>query len=197
MQEQPNEKQSRSDYQREWRKANAAKIAAYRKAYRKAHPERVKAWARKHYEEHGEKIKERSRKRHIEHRDEILARQRVYYQEKREEFAVAARAYRERNKEAVRRRKREHYELNRVQWRSYKAASRARAFGNHADLVDYPSIIERDRQTCHICGVLVLDAELQFDHKIPLSKGGSHTTENVGVAHAACNAKKGRSLPNA
>ena len=33
--------------------------------------------------------------------------------------------------------------------------------------------------------------QLQIDHVIPLSKGGAHTYENLRVACAACNGRKG------
>ena len=53
---------------------------------------------------------------------------------------------------------------------------------------------------CQICGLLVDDTAIEnghikrlyptVDHIIPLSKGGSHTWENVRLAHMSCNAGK-------
>ena len=35
------------------------------------------------------------------------------------------------------------------------------------------------------------DSNLEIDHIIPISKGGSHTWSNVQVAHLICNSNKG------
>lgn len=59
-------------------------------------------------------------------------------------------------------------------------------------------IAERDAWRCHLCGDLV-DSQLSWpdpmspslDHVVPLSLGGSHTPENVRLAHVRCNSAKG------
>lgn len=58
--------------------------------------------------------------------------------------------------------------------------------------VDYERIYVRDRGRCHICRrpEPVPRDELEFDHVIPLSKGGEHTTGNIAVAHRTCNRRK-------
>jgi len=37
--------------------------------------------------------------------------------------------------------------------------------------------------------------DLHFDHVVPLSKGGPHTTENIRPSHSTCNLKKGATHP--
>lgn len=60
------------------------------------------------------------------------------------------------------------------------------------------AIYERDGWTCQLCGQPVerkaqhpepMSATL--DHIIPLKLGGSHTSENLQLAHFACNSSKG------
>ena len=59
-------------------------------------------------------------------------------------------------------------------------------------------IAERDNFVCHLCGGLV-DMSLPrtqglgatVDHVLPISKGGLDTLNNVKLAHASCNRKKG------
>ena len=65
-----------------------------------------------------------------------------------------------------------------------------------AEPVDYDAILRRDLGYCHICGKPVHPDELHFDHVIPLARGGAHSTENISVAHAICNLRKGTSLPS-
>lgn len=63
--------------------------------------------------------------------------------------------------------------------------------------IDVDDIYKRDNYICGICGEEV-DVNLYYpnplsptlDHIIPLSKGGSHTKENVTIAHLKCNVSK-------
>lgn len=70
------------------------------------------------------------------------------------------------------------------------ALDRLRQRGIECEAFGYAKVLERDGMTCHICGGPVERSTLSFDHVIPLSKGGSHSPENVRVAHLSCNQKK-------
>lgn len=50
---------------------------------------------------------------------------------------------------------------------------------------------QRDGGTCRSCGSR---SDLQFDHVIPRSWGGSSTAENVQLLCRPCNLRKGASL---
>jgi 5-methylcytosine-specific restriction endonuclease McrA len=52
-------------------------------------------------------------------------------------------------------------------------------------------VIERSGGICHICKGRVPSDEIHIDHIIPLALGGSHTADNLAVAHARCNMRKG------
>jgi hypothetical protein len=59
------------------------------------------------------------------------------------------------------------------------------------------AVVERDRHRCGICGTRV-DPLLEYpdpmsasiDHIVPLSRGGTHTYDNVQLAHLKCNRDK-------
>ncbi len=70
-------------------------------------------------------------------------------------------------------------------------------------------LIERDRNICHICGgkcnskdyvtrknkyVVTGDTYPSMDHVLPISKGGTHTWDNVKLAHKICNSRKSDKL---
>lgn len=75
------------------------------------------------------------------------------------------------------------------------------------ETITLEKLIERDKGICHICGKKVAKQERMkagvksvlhaayptVDHIIPISRGGSHTWENVKLAHLSCNSIKGGS----
>jgi 5-methylcytosine-specific restriction endonuclease McrA len=52
-------------------------------------------------------------------------------------------------------------------------------------------IAERDGWCCHLCQRTVTRGEWSMDHLVPVSKGGSHSRENVALAHKSCNSLRG------
>lgn len=69
---------------------------------------------------------------------------------------------------------------------------RALKKGAHAvEKISLEDLFERDGGVCHICRKKVAWDEKSMDHLIPLSQGGSHTWDNVALAHRNCNAKRG------
>lgn len=62
--------------------------------------------------------------------------------------------------------------------------------------VNRSEVAERDNWRCHICGQKVTRKNWSLDHLVPLSRGGTHTMDNVALAHLRCNLRRGRgSLP--
>lgn len=57
------------------------------------------------------------------------------------------------------------------------------------------NIYSRDRNTCQYCARQFPRAELNIDHVIPRSRGGTSTWENVVCSCLACNRKKGGRTP--
>ncbi|WP_201524744.1 HNH endonuclease, partial [Bordetella pseudohinzii] len=52
-------------------------------------------------------------------------------------------------------------------------------------------VVRRDGQVCQICHQAVPDNQVEFDHIIPFSRGGTTTAENLRLVHADCNREKG------
>ena len=51
-------------------------------------------------------------------------------------------------------------------------------------------VVRRDNYTCQICGKHLLDNEVEFDHIIPISKGGSSEEHNIRLTCFKCNRDK-------
>lgn len=56
--------------------------------------------------------------------------------------------------------------------------------------VDYQKILDVHGMVCHLCGGQILPGFLDFDHVVPLSKGGAHSYENIRPSHSSCNRSK-------
>jgi 5-methylcytosine-specific restriction endonuclease McrA len=58
------------------------------------------------------------------------------------------------------------------------------------------NIYARDDSTCQYCGKRFSRAELNLDHVVPRSRGGSTAWENVVCSCVACNLRKGGRTPD-
>lgn len=101
-------------------------------------------------------------------------------------------AWYEQNAEAVRARVADYRKANPDA--SRKSKHKKQALKSSARLlgrVDYAEIRRRDRGMCWLCDALIESAaDLHFDHAIPLSRGGEHSTRNIRMAHRGCNERK-------
>lgn len=76
--------------------------------------------------------------------------------------------------------------------RSVALANRRRGLKHttQSEVVSRREVYERDEATCGICGTHVDWEDFHVDHIVPLSRGGTHTYDNVQCAHAECNQRK-------
>lgn len=68
------------------------------------------------------------------------------------------------------------------------------------DAITLKALVKRDNGICKICGKPTNESDITnghigrlyptLDHIIPISKGGTHTWDNVQLAHMSCNAGK-------
>ncbi len=168
---------------KEYRKKNIEKVREYQRQWaRKKYwqdPERAREAGRAWYWKNHEKAKKALMKYHWKNKEKKYAYRKEYYQKNKakelEDKKLYFSKYPERRRQAEAKR---------------KALKLKNAVGD----VSYSYIMERDKMTCHICGKKVNKDELNFDHVIPLSKGGLHSNENIKVSHAFCNMNKGDKL---
>lgn len=72
----------------------------------------------------------------------------------------------------------------------YEARRRARKLQNSWEPIDPQRVFDRDGGICHLCRTAV-EVAPSLDHLVPLSLGGSHTYDNVALAHTLCNVRRG------
>lgn len=129
-------------------------------------------------------------------------------EQKQERKRESDRQYRETHRAYLRERARERYQLKKEEIKQYQSnykwhkinpeASRAsvqkrRAMRNDVvtEDVSRQDIIDRDYSLCYICGNKFASFQIAVDHIEPLSKGGSHTYDNLTVTCHSCNSSKG------
>jgi 5-methylcytosine-specific restriction endonuclease McrA len=85
--------------------------------------------------------------------------------------------------------------------RGNRLSSRARRRGCYVDVVNVDLVYKRDGYRCVSCRCKVERTRhyqpnrATIDHRIPLSRGGSHTYENCQTMCVMCNSKKEASMP--
>jgi len=149
--------------------------------------------------------------RRLANPEKVKASASASYRRNRLSRAATQRRWRERNR-------RRHRELARIAYRNNRAAyiaraaewnaahpemrseerarRRARLKGQTVGRVDYVAILARHGPVCHLCGLSIAVGELEFDHVIPLARGGQHSADNVRPSHSRCNRAKGSRLPH-
>jgi hypothetical protein len=66
--------------------------------------------------------------------------------------------------------------------------------GRHISFTTQVRVVRRDNYTCQHCGKHLRDFEVEFDHIIPISRGGSSEEHNLRLTCFLCNREKGDSV---
>jgi hypothetical protein len=137
--------------------------------------------SRRLYRENPEKSAVRRKAYYAEHAERLKEMNRQWYADNPGYSAEKHRRWRKQNPE-----------------RSQSIDAKKRAARNkqiaetQVELIDYREIIAEYGMWCHICDTAIESRDdLHIDHVIPLSRGGSHTKDNLKPSHALCNLKKG------
>lgn len=160
----------------EWQTANHERALAASRAWKAANPERVKQIRRDHYVANVEKARADARAYHEQRRDDP---------EYRERKAAYKREHHQRMKDdpTYRAKRKPHA---RKSLEMYRARKRTAV----AEYIDRLVVLERDDGVCGICGEDVDPMNFHVDHVLALACGGTHTHDNVQVAHPLCNSRK-------
>jgi len=166
----------------DWDANNRERIRAYSQFYGELHSEEIRAKSIQRYhdrEKFDPDYRERNKLRSEKWRQDHPNANREYIADHWNRLRSLARARYKANAERYR-----------LLGREISGRSRANKANNHVVKIDYGAIVERDNYVCHICRKSIAPGTHEFDHVIPISKGGPHTMENVKMAHAFCNRSK-------
>ncbi len=170
---------------RRWRRNNPGEQARLTKLWQKNNPEKAKEIKRKWYKNN---------------RDKANIMQKRYRDNNPEKFDQYHKDWELRNEEQS---AQSHCNATN-KWRqthpleAKEMKNRRRALEKNAvtEKINTEKIYERDKWICGICGRKV-NKNLKYpnkfsavlDHVLPLSKGGSHTEDNIQLAHWLCNVR--------
>ena len=120
-----------------------------------------------------EKAREAMRRWRLAHPAEHAARKREWYARHRDAIRLKNIEYRT-----------NHPEVRRASWQNYRA--RKKAAGGTFTGVEWLALVEAYGGRCGCCGAT---GPLHADRRIPLSRGGTNTIDNI-PACGRCNARK-------
>ena len=144
-----------------------------------------------------DKIKTQNKAWREANKEHIKRYDRAYYAANRERAKVWCEAYRKANPEKKRLSDKAYRKANPEKGRESSRKHRALKQTTQVEPIKEKEIYLRDGWTCQICHKKVHN-KLKFpnpmsaslDHIIPLSEGGTHTYDNVQLAHLGCNISK-------
>lgn len=154
--------------------------------------ERERIYNKKYRELHKEEIRIKQK----EWRAKNIDKRRLYWKKAKEMRDLSNKKFRESHREKraadSRRYYKEHPESTRDSVRRRKAILR----GTKTERFSSIKIFERDNWICGICHKKV-DKMLRYpdpmsvsiDHIVPISRGGTHTKDNVQCSHLSCNVR--------
>ena len=171
---------------KQYRQKNREKIAEYNKQYRQENREQIKRYRQENHEQ----IAEYNKQYRKENREKIAERQKQYNQENREKIAEQKKQYRQANREKIAEYQKQYFKENRELFKAHNQKRRAlevNAAGN-ATAADIQARFDYHGNRCYYCGC---DGKMTIEHRIPLSRGGTHYPANIVPACQSCNFSKG------
>ncbi|HAQ02974.1 TPA: hypothetical protein DCQ22_03735 [Candidatus Nomurabacteria bacterium] len=116
-------------------------------------------------------------------------RKRKYAHDHREQESIRHKMWRDKNREYVNSRNRKYTKTNKEQRRLNDEKRRAAKNGceNKLTKSEWLEILSKHEYKCAKCGT---QERISLDHIIPLSKGGTHSADNVQPLCISCNCKK-------
>lgn len=201
------QKEAKRIYDKAWKEKNKDRLKIQRNKWKAENKDKVKQHDRDKYRRNRDHALAREKKRYADNKEKIRALRKKRREENPEKQKELKKKEYQRNKKRINERSHEWYESHKEQVKKYqddhreyyRAISRARRaikIGTTVEPISETKIYERDGWICQLCHKKV-DKRLRhphpmsksLDHIIPLSRGGTHTKNNVQLAHLRCNFK--------
>ncbi len=167
-------------YKRAHWKRNAARIAAQRKAFRLLNQAAISAEQRRLYALDPTKCKERSRRYRLNNKEKASAAVKAWCAAHPDQLRAMKQEW-----------QRADYRRHPERYREIQSRRKAQKLHTQVEKVDFKAVLEDAKGRCGICGEPFDLFGIDFDHIVPLAKGGTHTRDNLQATHSRCNRAKG------
>jgi 5-methylcytosine-specific restriction endonuclease McrA len=180
---------------RAYYEAHRQDILAQQKAYNAGRAETLREYKAQWWQANRDAQRQRKRERWAQHREELAQKQRARYAKSPEAQKKRTHAYYRANRSEV---------LNKAKTRvkAWSLANRERRLESFArrralkkatqtERIDFSEVLRSAYGKCGICREPFDLFGIEFDHIVPLAKGGTHTRHNLQATHARCNRSKG------
>ncbi len=171
-------KEKNRERNRRYRERNAADISERHKKWVEENHDKRLEHQRRYRQKNREMLRQKNIKYSVENVDKRRDYQKKYYLENKEKVHAANTLWRRNNPEAYR-----------LIASAARARRRAHKYNTRIGHIDWKAIYERSGMICGICHEPII-GDFDYDHIIPLAKGGPHVTENIQLAHPSCNRAK-------
>ena len=151
--------------QRDWKVKNPDKVRQHRQKFKERHPERVREWDRAYKAAAQEKLAAHAAAYYLRHTESVKARARAWQAANPQKVSEKRQRYRARRAAALE----GPVDIDAL-WTGFCAICK--------DPID--PTLRRPNVMCR-----------SIDHIVPLSRGGSHTQDNLAWVHLLCNMRKG------
>ena len=160
------------------------------KQYQQANREKVAEYKKQYYQENRKKIEKRQKQYRQENREKIAERGKQYYQENREQITEQQKQYYQANREKIAKKQKQYQQANpeKLKARNQKRRALKRDAAGNATAAEIQARFDYHGNRCYYCGC---DGKMQIEHRIPLSRGGTHYPANIVPACQSCNFSKG------
>lgn len=156
----------------------------YLRQWRESHPEKNNEYNAKWRDENREKKNEQNRSWKRANVEFVTESNQKWIEANRDKVAAYARISRARLKA-------NNPELAQLRMSEYNNRRRVLIGGGHVGVLEYKKILDDFNGGCAYCP----EPFQQWDHYVPLSKGGAHQANNLVPACAKCNGHKSARLP--
>lgn len=129
----------------------------------------------------------------LTHKDKIIADRKSFREKHRNKMLAYQVVYRKANPDALKKWALAHPEEWKIARDRASHLRRARKAGAPIGRAELKEVQERHGKWCGICQNSIA-GKFHYDHITPLSKGGTHTTDNIQLAHPTCNMRKGSKI---
>lgn len=190
-QKNPERKAYMRKYLKEYYQRNREKLIASVSAFYQSNKPAKRKYGQVYREKNAEKIRSRRQREYYSDLNATHLRSRAYsrarYKEKKDHIKAKQKAWRDKNRVRVR-------AQTNARWHKRRALEKLAA----KNLEQLKSYVQETRLksnfTCYYCEGKFPISKLHFDHIVPLSKGGSHSVDNLCTSCESCNCSKGPKL---